>query len=173
MKYNVQNLAFLSAVIAFGSCQQHKQSTIDESGNEVIKIRKPADDTLIVQSEPDETIATKVTESPAATVTAEKSPPAKAVEIKPAVKTEKPADEVKPARAMTVKGVVKDINRGKDGYTAKIETADGQLISATVSRSNLYDAKQYRDLAVGETVKVTGNTWLLDGVNQMTVRVLQ
>jgi len=172
MKYNVQNLAFLSAVIAFASCQQHKQSTIDESGNEVIKIRKPTEDTVYVQA--DEAAQTATAE-PTPTAT-EKPEPAKAVETKPAkptVKTEEAKPVEKPARAMTVKGVVKEINRGKDGYTAKIETADGQLVAATVSRSNLYDAKQYREVAVGETVRVTGNTWLLDGVNQMTVRVLQ
>ena len=74
---------------------------------------------------------------------------------------------------MTVKGVVKDINRGKDGYTAKIETTDGQIVAATVSRANLYEPKLYREFAVGETVKVTGNSWILDGVSQMTVRDLE
>lgn len=175
MKYNVQNLAFLSAVITFASCQEHKQSTIDEHGSEVIKIRKPTEDTVSQTDNVSASSPSKDPEKVDAGQTEQIATP-----VKPGAKsqtqTTKPgtaAETVKPAKALTVKGVVKDINRGKDGYTAKIETIDGKIIAATVSRANLYDPKQYRDTAVGDVIKVTGNTWLLEGVNQMTVRVLE
>jgi hypothetical protein len=38
---NIQNLAMLSAVIAFAACESNKKSTITEAGNEVVKVRTP------------------------------------------------------------------------------------------------------------------------------------
>lgn len=170
MKYNVQNLAFLSAVIAFASCQQHKESTIDEAGNEVIKIRKPTEDTIVESPQTEQ--------APASVPTADeplKNQPAKMVTPRePAsAQTSNSADTGKPAPMITVKGIVREITRGKDGYTAKIETSGGDVVAATVSRSNLRDPDQYRELAVGDAVRVSGNTWKLDGVGQMTVRALE
>lgn len=46
IKTNIQNLAMLSAVITFASCEQHKQSKVTESGTEVVKVRTPHEDTL-------------------------------------------------------------------------------------------------------------------------------
>ena len=43
---NIQNLALMSAVIAFASCESHKQKTITETGQEVVKIRTPTEDTI-------------------------------------------------------------------------------------------------------------------------------
>lgn len=169
MKYNVQNLAFLSTVIAFASCQQHKQATIDESGNEVVKIRKPSEDTVEVAAPAEQTAPAAPTSETNQAPPPKQTQPSKSNAPAAPVKTE---ETVKPARAMTIKGVVKDINRGKDGYTARIETSDRQIVAATISRSNLYDPKLYREVSVGEVLKVTGNTWILDGVNQMTVRVI-
>ncbi len=42
----IQNLALLSAVIAFASCESHKQKTVTESGVEVVKVRTPTIDTV-------------------------------------------------------------------------------------------------------------------------------
>jgi hypothetical protein len=170
MKYNVQNLAFLSTVIAFASCQQHKEVTIDESGNEVIKVRKPTEETIVDNVQPNEseiTVPLK-TEKP----TQQSAPVTKPTET-PKSTDAGTINTGKPAPSITVKGIVKDINKGKDGYTARIETSAGQVVAATISRSNLKDPKQYRDLAIGDVVTVTGNTWKLDGVNQMTVRVME
>lgn len=168
MKNNVQNLALLSAVIAFASCQQHKQATIDESGNEVIKVRQPAEDTDATPKETtivEDAVETKP-EKPALVATKNKT-------LTPEPAVAKPAGEaVKPGRALTVKGVVREINRGKDGYTAKIEMPDGQMVSATVSRSNLTEPKQYREVQVGDMLKVSGESWKLDNESQLTVRVL-
>lgn len=127
MRYNVQNLAFLSAVIAFSSCQQHKNATIDDAGNEVVKVRTPTEDTID--------------------------------------KTETP-----PMKTETIEGFVVEINRGKDGYTAKIETPAMRIVAATISRSNLKDPEQYKEVKVGESLSVTGDSWRLEKEDQLTVR---
>jgi hypothetical protein len=161
MRYNVQNLALLSAVISFAACEQHKQATIDDSGNEVVKVRQPTEDTIDNIEKPVEATAEPVQKP---VPTQKPAEPTKA--------TEKPVDVIgkKPAPSITVKGVVKDINMGKDGYTAKLETPDGQLVAVTISRSNLNNPKQYKTVAVGDIIKVSGESWKLDGQSQITVR---
>ena len=166
MKYNVQNLAFLSAVISFAACEQHKQATIDESGNEVVKVRQPTADT--VDHNADTIVKPIEKETPPAVQ------PPKSVN-KPsssAIKTDAPTNDAvgKPAPSITIKGVVKDINNGKDGYTAKLETPDGPIVAVTISRANLTNPKQYRTVNVGEILKVRGESWKLDGQSQITVR---
>jgi hypothetical protein len=52
MKYNIQNLALLSAVIAFASCESNKKSTINETGDEVVKVRTPTQDTVNKDEKP-------------------------------------------------------------------------------------------------------------------------
>jgi hypothetical protein len=129
MKYNIQNLALLSAVIAFAACESNKKSTINDSGDEVVKVRTPTQDTLN--------------------------------------KDEKPAADVR-----TVEGKVIDTNHGKDGYTAKIETAENEIYAVTISHSNLKDPKQYKEAKAGEMLKVTGDFWKMGEENQITVRVI-
>jgi len=127
MKYNVQNLAMLSAVIAFASCESNKKSTIDDSGNEVVKVRTPTSDTIDKEAIP-------------------------------------------PADTRTVEGTVLETNHGKDGYTAKIETAEKEIYFVTISHSNLKDPKQYKDLTEGNKLKATGDFWKLGDDNQITAR---
>jgi hypothetical protein len=166
MKYNVQNLAFLSAVISFAACEQHKQATIDDSGTEVVKVRQPTADTV------DNSTDTIVKPIEKGVLPA--NHPAKSADkpLRHATKDEQPNKDVgaKPAPSITIKGVVKEINNGKDGYTAKLETPDGQIIAVTISRSNLTNPKQYRTVAVGDILKVSGESWKLDGQSQITVR---
>lgn len=123
MKCYVQNLAMLSAVIAFG-CQSNKTEIHPE------EVKTPA-------------VSAKGT-SDAQTTAAKET--------------------------QTIDGLVKETNHGKDGYTAKIETNDGKIFYATVSRANLKDAKQYRDFNANEIVKLTGEVWRLEGKDQLTVR---
>ncbi len=130
MKYNVQNLAFLSAVIAFASCEPHKKSTITDSGTEVVKIRTPAQDTISKEETP-------------------------------------------PTQTRTVEGKVIDINQGKDGYTATIETQAKEKYAVTVSHSNLKDPAQYRQVKIGETLKASGDYWKLGNDDQITAREIQ
>jgi hypothetical protein len=127
MKYNVQNLALLSAVITFASCESHKKSTIDDSGTEVVKVRTPSQDTLNKEAVPE-------------------------------------------MKTKTIQGTVVDINRGKDGYTAKIETPAMTIVAATISRSNLKDPEQYKEVRIGENLNVTGDYWKLGKEDQITVR---
>ncbi len=124
---NIQNLAMLSAVIAFASCESHKQKTVTDSGIEVTKVRTPTEDTIN--------------------------------------KTENP-----PMKIETVEGKVVAINPGKDGYTAKLETKEKIFFFVTISHSNLKNHEQYKAVKVGETLKVTGDSWKLGDDNQITVR---
>lgn len=55
-----------------------------------------------------------------------------------------------------VAGKVTEINQGKDGYTAKISTAEGKAYSATISIPNLDNPKQYRAVKVGDNITVKG-----------------
>ncbi|MDI1256115.1 MAG: hypothetical protein PSV16_08420 [Flavobacterium sp.] len=125
MKTYRQNLAMLSAVIAFG-CNQ----------------RKP-------EETPDQEIKTEQVTVPAA---------------------KDSIGEVDASK--TVEGTVQEILNGKDGYTAKIETADKEVYYVTISHSNLTDHTQYKTVKVGETLKVTGDSWAMEGKNQITVRAI-
>lgn len=127
---NIQNLAMLTAVIAFASCQSNKRSTITETGNEVVKVRTPTDDTIN---------KTKIPE----------------------------------AKDLSAEGIVTDINQGKDGYTAKIETADNRIYYVTVSHSNLNDPAQYRSVKIGDKLSVSGEYWKLEGNEQITVHEIK
>jgi len=84
------------------------------------------------------------------------------------VETETPAVETK-----TVEGRVVEITPGKDGYTAKLETAEKEHYYVTISHSNLTNHEQYKSVNVGETLKVTGDFWKMEDKNQITVRVIE
>ncbi len=126
---NVNKIALLSVVIAFGACEQHKKSTIIESGEEVVKVRTPHEDTI----------------------------------VKP---------EVSDNASISVGGIVTDINMGKDGYTATIETSEKEIYHVTISRANLKDAAQYKQVEKGAMLNVSGDFWKMDNQNQVTVRTI-
>lgn len=75
------------------------------------------------------------------------------------------------ASVITVQGEVKEINQGKDGYTAILTSEDG-IYFATISIPNLKDPKQYRAVKIGETIKVSGDSWKMEEDNYITVREL-
>jgi hypothetical protein len=70
-------------------------------------------------------------------------------------------------------GKVQEILFGKDGYTAKLEAPDNSIYLVTISRANLFEPTQYREVSTGETIQVKGDVWKVAGVNHMTVRVLK
>ncbi|WP_157804990.1 hypothetical protein [Confluentibacter lentus] len=70
----------------------------------------------------------------------------------------------------TVSGEVTDIKFGKDGYTAKIITANNSIYFVTISRSNLNNPEQYKSIQIGEQLSISGDFWIMEGDNQMTVR---
>lgn len=73
---------------------------------------------------------------------------------------------------VAVTGTVKEINKGKDGYTAKIVDEAGKTYNVTISIPNLIDPKQYRSVAVGEKVSVKGESFASDADNYIVVREL-
>jgi len=82
-------------------------------------------------------------------------------------------EEVTKKVSISVEGTVKEINRGKDGYTAKITDVTGQTYNATISIPNLKDPKQYRNVAVGDKINVTGETFKSGTDNYIVVRELK
>jgi hypothetical protein len=72
-----------------------------------------------------------------------------------------------------ISGKVTEIQPGKDGYTARLVTAGGQVYFATVSRANLKEnAAQYRSVAVGDTLRLKGDVWQQGDQTHVTVREL-
>ena len=75
---------------------------------------------------------------------------------------------------LSVTGIVQAISRGKDGYTAQLSNLqDTVQYYATISHANLQDPSQYRDANVGDTLSVAGDSWQMDGKQQITVRSLK
>ncbi len=73
-----------------------------------------------------------------------------------------------------VTGEVQAVTPGKDGYTAKIISADSVLYFATISHANLKEkANQYRTVNVGEKITVKGDTWKMGEEIHITVRELK
>lgn len=72
---------------------------------------------------------------------------------------------------ITISGIVKSTEKGKDGYTAKIKTDEKQIYFATISIPNLgKNASKYRKFKIGERVSVTGDFWELGSEKRITVR---
>jgi hypothetical protein len=72
-----------------------------------------------------------------------------------------------------ISGKVTEVQPGKDGYTAKLVTAGGQVYFATVSRANLKaNAAQYRSVAVGDSLRLKGDVWQQGDQTHVTVREL-
>ena len=72
-----------------------------------------------------------------------------------------------------ISGKVIEINKGKDGYTAKIEANNGETYFATISHANLKDPSQYKSVAVGETISVKGGQWNMENEKHITVREIK
>jgi len=73
-------------------------------------------------------------------------------------------------RNITISGLVGDIEKGKDGYTASIMVDDGQTYLATVSIPNLRkNAYKYRRFSRGERISITGRSFKLGAELRITV----
>lgn len=64
--------------------------------------------------------------------------------------------EHKDGDTLEITGEVTEINQGKDGYTAKLKTAEGKAYAATISIPNLDNPKQYKASKVGDKITVKG-----------------
>jgi hypothetical protein len=73
-------------------------------------------------------------------------------------------------KAIIAEGEVLQVKQGKDGYTAELKSSIGEIYFVTISRSNLKNPAQYKTVAVGEKLKVSGDLWKMESVNQITVR---
>jgi hypothetical protein len=71
---------------------------------------------------------------------------------------------------VTVSGKVEEVVSGKDGYTARIASTDGNIYFITASIPNSTDPKNYRRVAVGETVTVKGEQWMQGTETHIVVR---
>lgn len=83
-----------------------------------------------------------------------------------------PAENAEDTNNFKAKGVVKSIENGKDGYTAKMVSKDKKVYFVTISIVNLLDSNEYRRVKIGETIEVQGEYWLLGKDKRITVRKL-
>ncbi|MFG4005055.1 hypothetical protein [Flavobacterium aquidurense] len=70
----------------------------------------------------------------------------------------------------TISGKVESIENGKDGYTAKINTAKNEVYFATVSIVNVGGPQNYKRFKEGDEVSVKGEIWKTDTEKHITVK---
>jgi hypothetical protein len=70
----------------------------------------------------------------------------------------------------TVSGKVESIENGKDGYTAKINTAKNEVYFATISIVNVGGSQNYKQLKEGEEVTLKGEIWKTDTEKHIKVK---
>jgi len=129
MKKQILSVA-ITAMLTLTACTDKKQGEVP-SENDTINANAEVDNTSTVATE--DTV------------------------VKPA-----PATDVagpKEGDIITITGKVTEINRGKDGYSAKIKTEAGKTYVGTISIPNMADPKDYRSVAVGEEITVTGEAF--------------
>lgn len=70
----------------------------------------------------------------------------------------------------TVSGKVQSIEFGKDGYTAKINTAKNEIYFAVISIVNVGGPENYKQLKEGEEVTLKGEIWKTDTEKHIKVK---
>jgi lysyl-tRNA synthetase class II len=86
--------------------------------------------------------------------------------LTPNVDTEAPV-------TVTINGKVADITMGKDGYTAHITDDSGRDYYATISRVNLHDPAQYKEVKAGDKITVKGESFKLEDKLHIKVHELK
>ncbi|MEL1255098.1 hypothetical protein AAEO57_15015 [Flavobacterium sp. DGU38] len=69
----------------------------------------------------------------------------------------------------TVSGKVESIENGKDGYTAKINTAKNEVYFATVSIVNVGGPENFKRFKEGDEVSIQGDIWKAENENHIKV----
>lgn len=69
-----------------------------------------------------------------------------------------------------VSGKVQSIEFGKDGYTAKINTAKNEIYFAVISIVNVGGLENYKQLKEGEEVTLKGEIWKTDTEKHIKVK---
>lgn len=70
----------------------------------------------------------------------------------------------------TVSGKVVSIENGKDGYTAKINTAKNEVYFAVISIVNLGGPANFKRFKEGDEVSLKGEIWKTDTEKHITVK---
>lgn len=70
----------------------------------------------------------------------------------------------------TISGKVMSIEKGKDGYTAKINTNKNEVYFAIISIVNLGGPQNYKQLQKGEEVSLKGEIWKTETENHIKVK---
>ena len=70
----------------------------------------------------------------------------------------------------TISGKVESIEFGKDGYTAKINTAKNEVYFATISIVNVGGPENYKKLKEGDEVSLKGEIWKTDTEKHIKVK---
>jgi hypothetical protein len=78
-----------------------------------------------------------------------------------------------PVRDEFLAGLVKEIQTGKDGYTAKVVTTTNDTVFATISHANLKDHTSYKTVKVGDSLFFKGDTFHVGTEVHMAVRYLK
>lgn len=103
----------------------------------------------------------------------ESKPASPKQEATPATEATPKTETPQPAVDSLITGAVKEIQQGKDGYTARIQTADNRVFFATISHANLTDPAQYKTVKTGDTITVKGDQWKMNEEEHITVRVIK
>ncbi len=83
--------------------------------------------------------------------------------------SENTASLEKKAESITIKGTVKAITSGKDGYSADVQTDNEGIYAALVSISNVGGPQNYKTCAVGDEVSFKGISFVSSSTKRMTV----
>ena len=70
----------------------------------------------------------------------------------------------------TISGKVQSIEFGKDGYTAKINTAKNEVYYATISIVNVGGPENCKKLKEGDEVSLKGEIWKTDTEKHIKVK---
>ncbi|WP_348825609.1 hypothetical protein [Flavobacterium aestuarii] len=70
----------------------------------------------------------------------------------------------------TITGKVESVQFGKDGYTAKINTAKNEVYLALISIVNVGGPQNYKQLKEGDEVSVKGEIWKTETENHIKVK---
>ncbi len=69
----------------------------------------------------------------------------------------------------TISGTVRAIENGKDGYTASVETANGETYNAVISIVNLGGPENFSRLKIGDKVRLQGLAFVVNETKQLVV----
>ena len=79
------------------------------------------------------------------------------------------SEEVETIENITISGIVRSLEHGKDGYTSNIQTDEGDTYAALVSIVNLGGPENFIQFKLGDKVTVSGTTSMIGAEKQLKV----